>query len=288
MKKISACPSWLKLSEDRYSFVFLPDRAEIVRKIFALSIGGIGSYSIANHLNRQNVPPFGPSPKWDHTTIDSMLRNRATIGEHQPKSYAGGSKKGVPLGAAVPGYYPAVIDEATFQEAQAARQRNLATGRGRKGHNITNIFTGLPTCAYCGSPVKFHSNGNSKSLICAKVLSGAGCIRVGWSYRNFESSVLHFLAHPALIEGLTDEKRKLMVELVGRVRQLPALEETYDARFRIASILKSALSELKLASAGSDPTPTLPDALIRRDNANRFFEIKLWDGPTYVGIPIEQ
>src|SRR5258706_15159827 len=60
MKKISACPSWLKLSEDRYSFVFVPDRAEIVRKIFELSIGGLGSYSIANHLNRQNVPPFGP------------------------------------------------------------------------------------------------------------------------------------------------------------------------------------------------------------------------------------
>jgi hypothetical protein len=287
MKKISACPSWLKLSEDRYSFVFVPDRAEIVRKIFELSIGGLGSYSIANHLDRQNVPPFGPSPKWDHTTIDSMLRNRATIGEHQPKSYAGGSKKGVPLGAAVPGYYPAVIDEATFQEAQAARQRNLATGRGRKGHNITNIFTGLTTCAYCASPVKFHSNGNSKSLICAQVLSGAGCIRVGWSYRNFESSVLHFLAHPALIEGLKDEKRKLMVELVGCVRQLPG-PETYDARFRIASILKGALSELKLASAGSDPAPTLLGALIRRDNANRFFEIKLWDGPTYVGIPIEQ
>jgi hypothetical protein len=78
-----------------------------------------------------------------------------------------------------------------------------------------------------------------------------------------------------------------MVELVGCVRQLPG-PETYDARFRIASILKAALSELKLASAGSDPAPTLPDALIRRDNADRFFAIKLWDGPTYVGIPIEQ
>jgi hypothetical protein len=285
MKKLSACPGWLKLSEDRCSFIFLPDRAEIVRKIFELSIGGLGSYSIANHLDRQSIPAFGPSPSWDHTTIDYMLRNRATVGEHQPKSYAGGSKKGVPVGAPIPGYYPAVVDEATFQAAQLARRRNLAVGRGRKGHNITNIFTGLTTCAYCASSVKFHSNGNSKSLICTQVLNGTGCIRVAWSYRNFESSVLHFLAHPALIEGLNDEKRRIMVELVGHTRQLSGLD-TYDARFGIASILKRALSELKVASAGSDPTPTLHDALIRRDNPDRFFEIKLWNGPLYVGIPI--
>jgi len=285
MKKISACPGWLKLSEDRCSFIFLPDRAEIVRKIFELSIGGLGSYSIANHLDRQGVPAFGPSTSWDHTTIDSMLRNRATVGEHQPKSYAGGSKKGVPVGAPILGYYPAVVDEATFQAAQLARRRNLAIGRGRKGHNITNIFTGLTTCAYCASPVKFHSNGNSKSLICTQVLNGTGCIRAAWSYRNFESSVLHFLTHPALVEGLKDERRRIMVELVGHTRQLSGVD-TYDARFGIASILKHALSELKVASAGSDPTPTLPDALIRRDNPDRFFEIKLWNGPLYVGIPI--
>jgi hypothetical protein len=60
MKKISACPSWLNLSEDRRSFIFLPDRAEVVKKIFELSIGGLGSYAIANVLNKQKVPPFGP------------------------------------------------------------------------------------------------------------------------------------------------------------------------------------------------------------------------------------
>ena len=142
MKKISACPSWLDLSEDRRSFIFVPKKAEIVQMIFQLSIGGLGSYAISDRLTRQNVAPFGPSQKWDHTTIDSMLRNRATVGEYQPKTYTGGSKKGVPVGAPIPGYYPAVIDEATFAAAQVARQRNLVVGRGRKGNNIANIFTG--------------------------------------------------------------------------------------------------------------------------------------------------
>jgi len=105
-----------------------------------------------------------------------MLRNRATVGEHQPRSYVGGSKKGTPIGDPISAYYPPVIDEATFQAAQEARRRNLLTGRGRKGNNIANLFTGLPS---------------------------------------------------------------------------------------------------------------LPGALVRRDNPKRFFEIKLRDGPNYVGMPLQ-
>ena len=285
MKKISACPSWLDLSEDRRSFILVPEKAEVARNIFELSIGGLGSYAIADRLNRQNVPPFGRSPKWDNTTVDSILRNRATFGEYQPKSWAGGKKKGIAIAPPISNYYPAVIDEATFQAAQAARQRNLTSGRGRKGNNIANIFAGLTTCSYCGSRVKFHSNTDSKSLICEQVLADTGCIRVAWSYKDFESSVLHFLAHPALRKGLGAQQERMLAELAEKVRRLLA-PENYDVRLDITFILKRVVSELKLASAGANPTPTLPDALIRRDNPARFFEIRLWDGPTYVGIPI--
>jgi len=284
MKKISACPSWLKLSEDRRSFIFVPEKAEIVREIFELSIGGLGSYAIADRLNRKGVPPFGPSPTWDHTTIDGMLRSRATIGEYQPKSWAGGTKKGVPVGAPISNYYPVVIDETTFQAAQAARRRHLATGRGRKGNNIRNLFTGLTTCAYCGGPVKFHSNGESKSLICAQVIEDAGCIRAAWSYRNFEASVLSFLAHPALMERAKGNCREVLSELAARIKQLHQ-PETYDLRLEIMSLLKKAIAELKIASSGETPTPTLAGALVRRDNPERFFELALSDGRTYVGIP---
>jgi hypothetical protein len=49
-RKLRACPGWLGLSEDRTSFVFLRDRAEIVRKIFELSVAGLGGYTIAKQL----------------------------------------------------------------------------------------------------------------------------------------------------------------------------------------------------------------------------------------------
>jgi hypothetical protein len=285
MKKLSASPSWLDLSEDRRSFIFVPEKAEIVRMIFELSIGGLGSYSIAKQLERKNVRAFGPSGKWDHTTIDALLRNRATLGEHRPKTYAGGSKKGIPTGELIPNYYPAIIDEETFQKAQQARQRHLSSGRGRKGNDLANIFSGLTKCAYCGQAVKFYSNGNAKSLVCATVLSGDGCIRFGWSYKKFEQSVLYFLCHPALLEvRSTDEQLKLS-ELSAAIRMLPATN-ALDARLDLSQKLRQTILELKLSSAGRDPLPTHRNSLIRRDHPDRFFEVNFGDGSVYEGSPI--
>ena len=79
-KKLMGCPGWLELSEDRESFIFLADRAEIVRKIFEASVAGLGGYAIAKMFNEKRVPVFGPSPNWDQSTIHNMLRNRAVIG----------------------------------------------------------------------------------------------------------------------------------------------------------------------------------------------------------------
>src|SRR5882672_4267939 len=191
IKKLRASPGWLKLSADRTSFIFDPEKAEIVRKIFDASISGLGGYTIAKQLNAKKVPAFGPSPKWDQSTIHNMLRNRATIGEHQPKRMRNGKR--VPDGDPIPGFYPAAINERLFHAAQIARQNNLASGRGRKGKLLTHLFRGIPTCAYCASPVLFKSKSNVKSLICSRVIENRGCFRFAWSYGDFERLFLDFV-----------------------------------------------------------------------------------------------
>jgi hypothetical protein len=65
-----------------------------------------------------------------------------------------------------------------------------------------------------------------------------------------------------------------MAGLVGCIKQLSE-SNNYDVRLEIASLLKQVVSELNLANAGSQPMRTLPRALIRRDNPERLFEIKL-------------
>jgi hypothetical protein len=284
-KKLSACPGWLGLSEDRTSFIFLPDRAEIVRRIFEASIAGLGGYTIAKQLNAKKVPPFGPSPKWDQSTINNMLRNRATIGEHQPKRYR--NRKEFLEGDPIPDYYPAVIEESLFEAAQIARQKNLASGRGRKGHLVTNLFAGLMTCAYCAGPVRFHSNGNAKSLICSKVIRRLGCYRMAWSYRDFENSFFDFVKTHESDLALEQDEQEALAKLGMHIRAI-AGPEVYDARMGIAITLKATVSELKIASAGAAPIAGKPDARIRRDGPGRYFEVKFRGGSAHTGFSLNK
>ena len=282
-KKLTACPGWLGLSEDRTSFIFIPEKAEIVRQIFEASISGLGGYTIAKQLNAKKVPAFGPSSRWDQSTIHNLLRNRATIGEHQPKRYH--NRKEFPVGDPIPGYYPTVIDEGVFQAAQVARQKNLASGRGRKGRLITNLFAGIPTCAYCGSAVKFYSNGHKKSLVCSSLLTGGGCYRMAWSYRDFERSFLEFVkAHQSSL-SIEPRERETLSQLVDHVRSL-AGTDIRDVRLAIAIELRAIVADLKIASAGSSPKLGKPDARIRRDGPGRYFEVTFHGGTAHTGFPI--
>jgi DNA-binding CsgD family transcriptional regulator len=278
-KKLMGCPAWLGLSEDRTSFIFIPERAKIVRRIFELSIAGFGGYTIAKQLNEKKVPAFGTSPKWDQSTIHNMLRNRATLGEYQPGKHR--KTKDVPVdGTTIPNFYPPVIEEKIFKAAQEARQRNLASGRGRKGRLITNLFSGLPTCSYCGSQVKFHSNGQAKSLICRTVLEGGDCYRFGWSYKNFENSLFEFLDNSKVDKKFSEQLQYLQAGI-----QSQSEREMYDARAEISQILKAIVLKLTIASAGASPPSGKPDARIRRDHPKRYFTAIFPDGSLRTGWP---
>jgi hypothetical protein len=283
IKKLRGCPGWLELSDDRTSFIFRPDRAEIVRSIFEASISGLGGYTIAKQLNAKKVPAFGPSPKWDQSTIHNMLRNRATIGEHQPKRIRNGKR--VPDGDPIPGFYPAAIDESLFHAAQVARQNNLASGRGRKGQLLTNLFRGIPTCAYCASPVLFKSKSNVKSLICSRVIEKRGCFRFAWSYQDFERSFMDFATNRESDVTADPLEREALAELASHIRSLSGLD-VYGARVGIARSLRVTVSEVKIASAGPMPVAGKPDARIRLDRPGRYFVVQFQGGPAHTVYPI--
>lgn len=64
-KPLSAlCPGWLRLKADRSGFDVIPERAEIVRRVFDQTLDGVGQHSIAQRLNREGVPVFGRGKMW--------------------------------------------------------------------------------------------------------------------------------------------------------------------------------------------------------------------------------
>src|SRR5690606_27613564 len=55
----SVCPAWLRLNNDTGKFTEVPERVEIVRRIFEDARAGIGLRKIAEPLNTENVPTWG-------------------------------------------------------------------------------------------------------------------------------------------------------------------------------------------------------------------------------------
>jgi DNA-binding CsgD family transcriptional regulator len=277
-KKIRNAPGWLGLTDDRTEFVYLPDRAEIVQRIFQLSIGGLGGYTIAKLLNAEGVPAFGSSKRWDQSTIHNMLSSKATIGEYQRKQVLEG--KEVSVGEAIPNYYPAVIDRKTFEAAQANRRANLSTRRGRKGRQITNLFAEIPRCSYCGSKVKLH-NAPVKSLVCKKVWDGERCFRFRWSYRDFEQNFLTFLQE-------YDETGPFASSLEQLRAHLNRDDEVgiYQARLAIAQYIRSTVVKLTIAFGGATPQQDEMHGIIRRDRPDRYFTVQLLDGTSHIGHPV--
>jgi DNA invertase Pin-like site-specific DNA recombinase len=195
-RKLTAqCPGWLKLSSDKKRFEVIQKRADIVVSIFQDSTAGIGNYSITRRLNEMHVPPFGRSRGWRASSVNKILANRAVLGEFQPHRLVGGKR--VPDGDAIKGYFPAIVDEQLFYRAQDARDQRRVRGAGRKGRNVSNLFSGLATCAYCGSKMRFENKGPGPKggtyVVCDSARRGLKCEKTAWRYDHFEASFLAFV-----------------------------------------------------------------------------------------------
>jgi len=252
------CPAWLKLSKDRARYEVIDKRAATIRRIFEESAAGIGNYSITKRLNNQKVPHFGKSDGWHLSYIAKILKNRAVIGEFQPHRLISGKRQ--PDGDVIQSYFPAVVDEDTFYRAQLGLAQRLNHGAGRKGTTLTNIFSGVAKCAYCGAPMKFENKGKPPKgatfLVCYNAQRGLGCEIARWRYDEFEASFLAFVRELDLSQvlGNADESKaksldEIIAALSGELMAVVTLrEKTYEvwSQARDAqTFLASKLDELE-------------------------------------------
>lgn len=195
LKMTALCPAWLQLTNDRAQFDVIPERAAVVQSIFKDSADGIGSYSIARRLNSANVTPFGRSTGWQTSYVSKLLTSRAVLGEFQPHRLVDGKR--LPEGPPTPNYFPRIVDDELFYKAQRARHQRRTGSSGRKGVNISNLFSQVAKCAYCRGTMVYINKGKPPKggsyLVCDRSNRGLGCIKVLWRYDHFEASFLTFI-----------------------------------------------------------------------------------------------
>jgi DNA invertase Pin-like site-specific DNA recombinase len=234
------CPAWFRLTADRKSYEVIPERVELIRQIFADSAAGIGMFSIATRLNKGGVPAFVGKKGWHRSYVAKTLENRAVLGEFQPHVKVDGRR--IPDGEPIAGYFPAIVSENLFFQAQHSKsQRKMGgSGSGRKGPGYANLFTGIARCAYCYSTMAFENKGLSSRggtyLVCGNAQRGRGCQGTRWRYQDFEASFLAFVQEldlESIINASDDaEKRKTLEDelasLRGELSSVNALmERTY-------------------------------------------------------------
>ena len=193
----STGPAWLKPTTD--GFALLEDRAQIVRRIFTETLAGRGQHRIAADLTAEGVPTWRGGEGWHRTYVRKIVDNPAVIGHltpHVAERLDGGGTLRRPVGEAIEGYYPPVIDLETWHRARAlvgTRQTTGVGGRGRHaGKAVRHSLAGLARCPICAGTMTRVSKGPSGGrtyLVCAKAKRGAGCAYVSVPVEAVESAI---------------------------------------------------------------------------------------------------
>jgi DNA invertase Pin-like site-specific DNA recombinase len=136
-----SCPAWIELGkDDRYRLI--PDRAEIVRQIFKLTIDGWGAFRIASFLSHLSNGCFGRKGKWTAEYVRVILKRQAAFGAYEVGERDPETGKQKPTGEVIRNYYPAVVSEADWHAAQKATKGRYRCS-GRPGEGEANLFTGI-------------------------------------------------------------------------------------------------------------------------------------------------
>jgi DNA invertase Pin-like site-specific DNA recombinase len=257
------CPAWLELVDGRYRAK--EDAARAVRKIFSWCAAGLGTFGILGRLNREGIPPLGRSGAWERSYVRKILTNPAVLGIYQPCT---GHRDRKPEGEAVPGYYPAVIDEPLWYAAASAMKAR-ARKSGRPATGAVNPFSGLLWSATDGS--KLHvcgSRGHKYLVSSAAVQKRRGARWLTFPLDPFVSEVLKELQELGAADLFADPGGARVAELTGRLGEV----------------------EMKLAAArgrfDADPeSPTWADLVTKYDREKRALAKELAEARAAVTNP---
>lgn len=213
-KKLTArAPLWLELSKDRARFIPVKERCDVIRMIFDMKLAGKGAELITQTLN-QDPSLWKPTKKWRKSYVGKILRNKAVIGEFQPMRRIDGKRQDV--GPPIKDYFPSVVPRETFIKVERLIKKNTFHG-GRTGA-ISNLFSYIAKCGYCGGSMRLIDKGRGrKKLVCDNAVRKITCQRIPIKYQNFEDTILDFCkdlkvsdlieddSHLAELERLKDE-----------------------------------------------------------------------------------
>lgn len=212
-------PAWVTRKPDGSGWDLKPGMAESIRRVFELSIQGVGSTAIARRANAEGWVAPAKVARWNTTLPNKLLRNRAVLGEYEPKELKGNAR--VSVGEVWSDYYPRVIDDDTFLRAQAAAHKRAILPSRRDG-GYHNVLQGLAFCGHCGQTLlrKRKGGGKNSTGYAQFICSGRHCNDTNCPTVNARTLEQRLI--PNLVRNAASE--------VARNDRLTELRDSLDAK----------------------------------------------------------
>lgn len=254
------CPYWLKPSEGEIGFDIIPERVDVVKRIFQMSIDGIGTATIVKRLNSEKVPLFSvKTDGWQTSYIQKVLSNPAVYGELQLNLQRDGVLSAYDV---IPDYYPAIMSKEEWLIAASSRESRRSRGGVAKGEGLSNLFSGMLKCGYCDGPMNMSANIKKKAngevrrtryVACSKGRRGAGCDFIQWNYDDLESVVLQY-CQSVDFASVLDSNQDLNKDIEFARKSMSGI----DSAIKYKQIsLENLLNALELASSNETPVTLL-------------------------------
>jgi DNA invertase Pin-like site-specific DNA recombinase len=252
----SRCPYWLKPAEGDKGFELIPERVAVVKRIFQMSRDGVGNSTIVKTMNMENVPPFSSKTNgWQTSYIQKILSSPAIYGELHLKMQRDGEL--TPLDV-IPNYYPAIMSKEEWSLAASTRAGRRTRGGVGKGKHLSNLFSGLLRCGYCGGPMNMGGHVSNrpsgkrddvKYVACSGARRGVGCKFIQWDYKDLENLVLRFCKAVDFAQVLGVDRNTEAELNSANIRLESIKQEILDVKARNETLLDT------LEKLGQDATP---------------------------------
>jgi DNA invertase Pin-like site-specific DNA recombinase len=245
-------PAWLRLDRDTGQIETVAERAELVQRMFQLTLAGVGQHAIAETFNTERRPVWGRGKHWHRSYVSKILHNPAVVGIAVPHvvDHSSGRKVRRPL-EPVHGYFPVVVSEETFNAVQALRP---AAGRPPKAPELANVLGNLAACPKCGASMTRVQKGKKSrpALVCTAAKSGAGCEYKSVRYEALEGRLLRVLP------GILREREGLEAVEWHEGEVFHAHEAVFQLQEEVENLLDAL---------GQHRSPALLERLAGRENA---------------------
>ncbi|KQK28072.1 hypothetical protein ARD30_23515 [Bosea thiooxidans] len=205
----SQIPAWLQRVGK--GFEVIEERAAIVRRIYDLTLQGLGQHAIMAMFNKEGLKPFGRAKWWHRSYVRLVLHNPAVVGTFVPHRMVAGRRE--PL-EPIPNYYPAVITPETFEAVRALDKPVAGPTK-----MFASMFSGLVKCEECGGPMVRTRKGQAPKpfyhvFVCHNAKLGLGCecrtVRQQTLEDMLRSQMFKFIEDaPTHDEDLTEELNRV-------------------------------------------------------------------------------